>query len=62
MVLSTAEYIKKMWYRCNSILLNNKEEWNYVIYRKTDGNEDHNVKWWSNPEKKYHVFSNMKNL
>ena len=33
----TDEWIKKMWYIYNGILLSHKKEWNWVICRDVDG-------------------------
>ena len=42
---SPDEWIKKMWYICNGILLSHKKEWNNAICSNMDGPRDYHTKW-----------------
>ena len=42
---SAEEWIKKMWYIYNRILLNYKKEWSNVICSNVDGSRDFHIKW-----------------
>jgi hypothetical protein len=49
-----AEFFKPSF----EVLINHKEEWNYVIFRKLDGTGDHHVYQVSHVHKdQYHMFS-----
>jgi hypothetical protein len=40
----------------NKVLLNHEQEWNYVIHRKMDANEEHCVKQINTDSEKYEFF------
>ena len=42
---STEEWIKKMWYIDNGILLSHKKEWNLAIWDNMDGPREYYAKW-----------------
>ena len=54
---STDEWIKKMWYIYNKILLSHKKEWNNAIYSDMDGSRDYHIKWSKSDKKKYYMIS-----
>ena len=39
------EWIKKMWYIYNRILLSHKKEWNNTIWSNMNGPRDYHTKW-----------------
>ena len=51
------EWIKKMRYIYNGILLSHKKEWNNAICSNMDATRDYHTKWSKSEKDKYHVIS-----
>ena len=53
------EWIKKMWYLYNGILLTHKKEWNWVICSDVDEPRICHTKWSQKGKNKYHILMHM---